>query len=103
MVAGRAPVGQYAAQHAQAEGGRLLHFRAGRTLSVPGRVMADPATRKEHPMICYECDCTDDRACLMPDGTPCWWTRPNLCSKCFTRITQVEHDPTEQEYPQKMT
>ena len=52
-------------------------------------------------MTCYECGCQELTPCAMPDGSPCWWARPNLCSKCFTRITRVEHDPKGERHAQQ--
>lgn len=34
-------------------------------------------------MMCRECNCTDDNACVV-GGVPCHWVEPNLCSACAT-------------------
>jgi hypothetical protein len=36
------------------------------------------------PMICRGCGCTDDDACVGPDGRPCHWVskNPPICSSC---------------------
>ncbi len=31
--------------------------------------------------ICKVCGCTEDNACMTPDG-PCYWVEPDLCSTC---------------------
>lgn len=35
------------------------------------------------PPVCRGCGCTDDRACVTLDGTPCLWVEPDLCSACL--------------------
>ncbi len=41
----------------------------------------EPAEKAE---ICRVCGCTNDRACVTPDG-PCYWVEPDLCSACAAR------------------
>jgi hypothetical protein len=36
-------------------------------------------------LVCRECGCTDDDACLDEDGGPCSWVEANLCSACAPR------------------
>jgi hypothetical protein len=33
---------------------------------------------------CVSCGCTEDRACLLPNGDPCAWAtrNPPLCTAC---------------------
>jgi hypothetical protein len=38
-------------------------------------------------MICRECGCTDESACLVA-GVPCMWAEADLCSGCAT-VSQV--------------
>jgi hypothetical protein len=35
--------------------------------------------RDGHRMVCTECGCTEDRACVTDDG-PCHWVAPGRCS-----------------------
>lgn len=38
---------------------------------------------------CTVCGCTDNAACLTPDGF-CSWVAPNLCSACVTSSRAVD-------------
>lgn len=48
---------------------------------------------------CKLCGCTDDRACMTPNG-PCHWVKKDLCSACARpretlislRQKEVRHD-----------
>lgn len=39
---------------------------------------------------CKYCGCTDERACVRPDGEPCYWIMHNICSECFPKCTEEE-------------
>ena len=44
------------------------------------------------PALCRVCGCTDDNACIEPDGFPCCWVEQDLCSACayFSQNSRVE-------------
>lgn len=41
------------------------------------------------PRACRVCGCTETNACLHPDGRPCAWVGPNLCSVCANTVAEV--------------
>ena len=45
--------------------------------------------------VCRICGCTEDHACLGPDGKPCHWVEPNLCSACFQQDADLDEDVVE--------
>ena len=39
--------------------------------------------------LCRVCGCTEDNACLHPNGRPCSWAGPDLCSVCAASIADL--------------
>lgn len=60
-----------------------------------GDALANFAARhRDEPLpfpvrACLGCDCTDDSACIGPDGKPCHWVGPQLCSRCVDLAEQL--------------
>lgn len=42
--------------------------------------------------ICRECGCTDDRACVDPEGRPCFWVEDTLCSSCHLKMAYKDYE-----------
>lgn len=40
---------------------------------------------------CRHCGCTQERACITPDG-PCWWTAPDVCSSPPCQVAEYRRE-----------
>jgi hypothetical protein len=50
------------------------------------------------PLRCIVCGCTDDNACILPNGQPCSWAKvnPPVCTLC-AQISLELHEMTSGE------
>ncbi len=67
----------------EAEAERARRESLGRTLFE--EIVAVAEVTLTPPRSCRVCGCTDISACVAPDGTPCHWVEPDLCSQCNAR------------------
>jgi len=61
----------------------------------------EPISRWELPQLqqanvrrCRVCGCTEDNACMTPDG-PCCWAEEDLCSSCAAEMELIGDDNDE--------